>query len=360
MSSINEAASQQQNSLESILKQGLQVIAQDQVITFVRYVKLVLPLDGYIFWVKGDLVSPSATFNKMGFNQSGFNQGIGIDTPAQTINVKGSLHRVLEKIQDETKSFGLTKVIFTSEEPVHADFKRINPHCIYIAEFDKIKFTFSNTKHLYQQAGIWHYYGEAIYPYMESQIIDKLSGFNSKQLVVSNSLPAWLNLNNYTPIYTTNFSNTIPLYPSRLVEPNIVPPFGVVHIIPGSSEGLQSTPFLTKHLSHFQQTKEKVEVTLFGLNNDAVMNFIDCVNQYSNDYNLIGMLNVPIVQDNKMIQNELFTLAMSKTITYEVSYTQHSMRNLARQIICRAIPSFGIISSPVSTTVLDSPIFQGN
>src|SRR5271166_4651441 len=264
MSAIDEALRSQQTPIEAVLKQGLETIAADQTIDFVRYVKLVLPLDGYVFWVRGDLTSPSAVFNRMGFGSGAlFNQPRTCETPAQVISIKGSLHRATEKKQDESRNFGLTRVIFTSEDPVHADFLNVSPHCIYIGSYRDLRFSFSNTKNIYQQAGIWHYYGDVIYPYMESQIIDKISGFNARQLIVSNSLPAWLALNNYEPFY--GFGNTVPLYPSSLVESNIVPPFGAVHIVPGTTEGLQSTPHLSLNSSHYQQSRER-DVTLYGLN----------------------------------------------------------------------------------------------
>ena len=49
-------------------------------------------------------------------------------------------------------------------------------------------------------------------------------------MIVSNSLPAWLSLNNYNPFY--GFGNAIQLYPSFLVPQNLPPPFGAVHVVP--------------------------------------------------------------------------------------------------------------------------------
>ena len=42
---------------------GLETLSQNQTITFTRYHRLVLPMDGFVFWVKADLLTPSALLN---------------------------------------------------------------------------------------------------------------------------------------------------------------------------------------------------------------------------------------------------------------------------------------------------------
>jgi len=51
MASAVEAATAKPQ-LASGLAQGVETISNYEQITFTLYVKLVLPLDGYVFWVK--------------------------------------------------------------------------------------------------------------------------------------------------------------------------------------------------------------------------------------------------------------------------------------------------------------------
>lgn len=325
--------------LSSDLRAGIQAISADQTITFTQYIKLILPLDGFVFWVKSGLVSQQATYNATGFNTNPFN-GAPITAPAATVDVKGSLHWAADNIQDETEIYERNRIRFTSEEPINENFNAISDNLIYIGEYKGIKFAFSNRDNFYEQADLWHYSGDAIYPFMESQLIDDATQINLKTPIVSNSLPLWLRLNNYTPrLPAYGFGNTtIPLYPSYLVHPSTTPPFASVHVYPKSTEGIASTPRIGFRSSHHQLSKEKVKVTMYGVGHDYAMTFVDCVNQYSMDYGHFGIINVPIIRDEKMVQSEFSIIAQKKTIEYEITYWQDSVRHIVRQIIGQAIP----------------------
>ena len=56
------------------------------------------------------------------------------------------------------------------------------------------------------------------------------------------------------------------------------------------------------------------------------------------------MLNMPVIQDEKVTQPELGVIAMKKTITFEVSYYQQNIRNVARQLIESALISVSVQS----------------
>jgi hypothetical protein len=79
--------------------------------------------------------------------------------------------------------------------------------------------------------------------------------------------------------------------------------------------------------------RDKVRVTLYGLQNDEVQAFMNCVNQYSLYSENFGICNLPIPRDAKRTQEELLTIAMKKTIEYEISYNQTSVRALAQKLI---------------------------
>jgi hypothetical protein len=349
--------------LSSDLRAGIESLSAQQTVTFTQYVKVILPLDGFVYWVKADLLSPSAIYNSAlsSYNSVYPNGQPTITTPAKTIVAKGSLHFASTKVQDETESYGVNKITFTSEESLHQDFSKITGNMIYIGTLDDpysyVRFAFSNRENFYRQADIWHYVGDAIYPFMDSQIIDSAWDINTSQLIVSNSLPLWLNLNNYTPTLPSyGFGNTMmPLFPSHLVQPNTPPPFASVHIYPESTQGLTSTPRIGFRSSHQQLTRERVKITIYGLGNSYAMDFVDCVNQYSSDYDFFGLMNVPIVRDEKMSQNELGIIAQKKSIEYEISYYQLRARDIARQIIGQAIPTFTTIPLQISGDDPENP-----
>jgi len=55
-----------------------------------------------------------------------------------------------------------------------------------------------------------------------------------------------------------------------------------------------------------------VRITLFGVRNDQALDFVACVNQYSLDYDMFGVMNMPTIRDEKRTQAELNVIAMKK------------------------------------------------
>lgn len=83
-----------------------------------------------------------------------------------------------------------------------------------------------------------------------------------------------------------------------------------------------------------------MDITLYGLQNNEALAFQDFVNQYSLDTDRIGVMNMPVPKDDKRTAPHLRTLAMKKTMRYEVSYYQSLSVTVARQLIESAIPEF--------------------
>jgi hypothetical protein len=320
------------------LRQGVDAIDQNQTITFQLYARLVLPIDGFVYWVAAPMVTQgalakAAMFNSSAFNTAPFNESGALGIEDNTLVARGSLHYATDMQQTEEANYAINRVVFTSEQPIQA-LNRVGPNTIFIATIDNIRFAFSSRASFYRQAGLWHYVGNAIYSTMESQIIDDPSDFNGKQVVVSNSLPAWLAINSYAPIYPVLLPfPAVPLYPSFAVPQNLPPPYGSVHIGEEDTDVVQAAPYLNRTASHYQLASDRVQVTLFGMNNDAALTFQDAVLQYGTDTELFGIQNMPTIRDVKATQNELLTLAMKKRIRFEVSYNQQSIRNIARQMI---------------------------
>ena len=154
-------------------------------------------------------------------------------------------------------------------------------------------------------------------------------------------MPAWLSLNGYRPFY--GYGNpSLALYPSFLVPDNVVPPFAAVHIAPEGTRALGMTQHVGHKSSLRQLVADKVRVTMWGTRNFSALDFVACVNQYSADYGVIGMMNQPVVRDEKRTQAEMGTIAMKKSVEFEVSYYQERINDVARQLILSAVPSFTI------------------
>jgi hypothetical protein len=324
--------------LASDLALGVESLSREQEITFTRYVRLVLPLDGFVFWVRADMVSGSALYNVGRFNLAGFNQSPTTKVAAPTLVALGSLHYATDVRQEEPETYAASRVVFTSEVAIN-DLSAIAPGTLWIGEFEGKQFAFSSRSSFYRQADLFHYVGFAVYPDMATQVINDRAGFDSRNVIVSNSLPAWLALNNYFPFY--GFGNPrLPLFPSFLVPENLEPPFAAVHVFPESTRALGRAPLLDATLSHSQLCAERVRITLWGTRNYNALDFLDCVNQYSLDTGIFGLTNSPVPQDEKRTQSELATIAMKKSITFEITYLQSRVNAVARQYIEQVIPNF--------------------
>lgn len=339
MASIAESLGKS-SQLENVLKAGLETLDLNQIIEFTLYNRVVLPLDGFVFWIKADMLADSALGNAGAANAFAANQGFSVATPAPVIRIKGSLHYATNVGQGEEKTTAVRHVIFTAEEKVN-DLSLIAPSQIYIGEFEGVRFTFSQRQNYYRQANLFHYIGDAIYPEMESQIIDDPAGFDGRSLVVSNSLPVWLALAQMAPMPWQPPRELFQLFPSYLVDANLIPPYGAVHIGPEDTEPLAGAPFIDIDSSSSQLVKDTVKVTLYGVRNAAAMDFRDAVISFSTTIgpDLIGIMNIPIPRDEKETQRELNMLAMKKTIVFEVSYCQRRINDFAQQFIRQAIPS---------------------
>jgi hypothetical protein len=239
------------------------------------------------------------------------------------------------------------------------------PELLYIATFDgpgpdtspapadttAIRFAFSSRASYYQQAGLWHYIGQSVNTTMQSQIIDDPSTLDSRILLISNSLPAWLAFNIYSPVWNVPVARpNLTFFPSFAVPDNLPPPYGVIHIDPGGTEVWQTLPTLGARTEQSSLARDRVQITLYGCNNRVANDLLYSILQYSYDTEIFGILNIPAIRDEKETQVELHTLAQKKRINFEISYNQGTIRDIARQLITSCIPTYQvgdeIISQP--------------
>jgi hypothetical protein len=332
VTSVNEAIQNPKGSLASELAAGVDWIAQSQQITFLLYKKLVLPLDGYLFWVRANLSPP-------------------VPIEPDIVNINGSLHYSTEIGQEENATIAYNTIVFTALAPIDL-FQQMNPQYIYLATFQGIRFAFSSQGKYFQQAGLWHYVGVAVTSIMNIQIIDDISKLPSKQ-IVTNSLPIWLAMPSYVPPYP-GFTCPFTLYPSFLIPQNEAPPYGAVHI--EDTRSLVASATLGPTLTSNQLASEIVKVTIYGADNDDIITFLNFVIQYSADWGYIGIMNMPVINDVKQEQAELQAIAQKKEIEFKISYLQRSVRNIVRQYITKCLVEVDMSKPAVKAFVDVDPL----
>lgn len=297
MAKVTEASTTA-TEMKAVLNQGTKTLSGDQVVEFKKYNRTILPVDGYVFWV--------------------------LDNTTPPLQVQGSLHYDTDQQQRADETIGINKVVFTTQTSVAA-FNDIAGNVAYIGAIDNIRFAFTSMKRRYAQAGTFHYQGDAIYPVMNPQVSDTPP--NLVDRIATNSMPIWLGLN-----------QIVQLYPAYLLPSNFAPPYGAVEI--SNAHPLQAAAFFDAGNSHSQLVSETVKIIIQGLRNDAVLDFLDSLIQYSLDTDAFGIQNMPIPKDVIRGQSELGIIAQKKEIEIEVNYYQTRVQAIARQMILKASIDF--------------------
>lgn len=321
VSEITGAPAQIQTALDA----GLDVIDLNQEVTFTLYKRVVLPADGFVFWVKADILSPSALPNSTVVNRATSNQPALQVSPALSFQARGSLHHTTVNRQDPDESYSTHRMTFTSKDAVN-DLADIAPDHIYLALTDGQRYAFSTRSMWYKQAGLYHYGGDAVYPTMSTQVVDHPGQLNLTDQVVSNSLPIWLGLNQLFPIY-----------PALLVPDNISPPYAAVNITEEDTTPMQAGPYRDASGSRWQLVKDVVRIVTYGVRNDTILDWIDSVSDFTlTNPSIMGIMNSPVAHDANRGQTEISAKAQKKVITFEVNYYQTRLLDHSRQLIRQA------------------------
>ncbi len=315
---------------------GADVLSGSQDIVFQPYIRQVLPIDGFVFWLNANLIAPEILASN------------GVPS-ADPITVNGSLHYASQGTQIEDESIVIRRVELTSPTFIEA-FGAVQANVLYVGEYQtdigSFRFAFSSRGAYYQQADIHHYIGDALYPAFTTQLLDTLDSFDQRQ-VVSNSLPIWLSIINGGPFPSDISVPGLTLYPAFLVPTNLEPPYGVVDIPANGTRALQSVPYRDINNSHWQLASDRVKFTFYGLRNEEVLDFQDYVYDFSLVTDIFGLMDMPIVRDDKRTQVEITALAMKKTLDMEISYYQVRMRELSRQLIQKVLITSSFSDRPV-------------
>lgn len=326
MATLSDALHPPAMPLHDALAAGLDILSQNQTVTFRPYVRAVMPLDSYVFWINCQLLTP----------QQLAQHGLANANP---VIIQGSLHYATQGSMVEDETIVVRSVDFTAESPIAA-FGTLTRDVMYVAEWTTalgtFHFTFSRRNAFYVQAGIHHYVGDAVYPAFVAMLIDDVSQFDQRQ-IVSNSLPLWLTAFQSVP-FPSLVTTPLAVYPAFLVPENLTPAYGVIDI--RTDRTLQASPNRDSSSSHFQLCVDHVRLVMYGLYNDDVMNLMDYIIDYSVNTGQFGFMSSGPIRDEPRTQVELAALAMKKSWELDVSYYQSSMRDIARQYISSSIPAF--------------------
>lgn len=321
--------------IHDALEAGVEVLSGQQTVPFTPYVRTILPLDGFTFWLNANLLSA------VQLGQHGL-------ASADPVVITGSLHYASQAVQKADETIVVRRVDFTAEEGL-AFLAAAAPTVLYVGrwqtELGPFAFAFSRRSSFYQEAGQWHLIGDAVYPAFEAQLIDGIDNFSQRQ-VVSNSLPIWLSLPTLVPFPSPLPAPRFPIYPAFLVSDNLVPPYAAVNIPEDGTRALQPTPLYDANYNRWQLAADRVRVTLYGLRNDEATGFFDYVEWIFEVGTAMGLMNAPVIRDGQRTQPELTALAMQKLIDYEVSYYQFTAREIARQLITSVVPAYAFSSDP--------------
>jgi hypothetical protein len=122
MPSLSELQQTAKTELNATLTQGLDDLSRFQVVTFTKYIRKVLPLDGFVFWVKASVLSDDPS------------------SEPDTVDVKGYLHLTTETIQDDEQLYDRNVVTFTAQADIDP-FNDIGSDVLYIGEFFGLQFS---------------------------------------------------------------------------------------------------------------------------------------------------------------------------------------------------------------------------
>ena len=308
--------------MHDILQSGYELLSNQQEIVFTKYVRLVLPVDGFIFWVKKSLINLSnGTVNNFMLNSMDVNGSQSINDPSLEFSIKGSLHYTTDNTQENTQTYGKNNIIFTTSTDID-DFNDIGENTLFIGTFKDVQFAFNSRGGWYEQAGLYHYTGESINPIMRSQLINELNFFDDSK-IVNDSLPIFMALNKYCPVY-----------PAFRGLQNARPPYISIDVI--ETVALQQLPTEDLNSNRSQWCKDTVKLTLFGLNNNASLDYLwYVINAGLNNVDF-GISNAPSFKKIDIPQSELNVTANAKELMIEINYYQERALNIAMQLITSA------------------------
>jgi len=288
------------SEMDNTLFEGYQKLSGQQKITFTRYIKQILPVDGFVFWVRAELLDPDFA-------------------PYSQITMQGTLHQSVNQTQEATKTNAVTSIILTVNKPIE-ELKEVDSQDLWLGEYNGSKFSFNVQNAFYDNANQYHYAGDAVYIENYPAIIDDLADLDLTNAVISDSTIFWLLLD-----------LPFTVYPSFLVPTNIKPPYAVVEI--DQQKPLNARPTYDDNLTSTSHIAERATITLYGVRHNAAIDFIQSVELSHFIDGYFGIMNIPIVKDEKIPQSEINTVTQKKTIEFIINYEQKRLRDEAIKLV---------------------------
>lgn len=303
MTTLAEAATSAGAGMGAVLQAGVDQLSRAQLYTFTLYKRLILPIDGHVFWCLGSAINPDVIDNNM------------------TFTANGSLHVAQRVEQNPDSTIARQTVVFTAEKQV-LEFSDVAADSLFMLTLPNGSLAaFSSQTNRYEAADIWHYVGVAVLPYEASQVISDPATVGTLP-IVSNSLPIWMAMS----------TSDLPIYPADLSPMNLTPPYITADIT--GTQAMSMAPLVQSDSSQSQLCKETVTFTLWGTRNDQALDFQKAILDNSMpDDAPYGTMTSLVPVDQKKTQAELAILAQQKTLTVDVNYLQQRSREIARKLI---------------------------
>ncbi|MXV44326.1 hypothetical protein GS501_04605 [Saccharibacter sp. 17.LH.SD] len=309
MPSLDEISNTHGTPLSAALKAGLSDISYNQRVSFKQFRRVILPSDGFVFWVA---CSPA-------------------------IDVYGSLHIRHQATQEEWQSFDKGTVTLTTRDDVRPFYnKEHEVDHLWIGSYDTIKFSLSTQETHYAQAELQHYDGTILPPVLVHQLIETEAELDGRSPIVSNSLPFFLAMKHDTnpALAWCAWPQNIPVFPSFSVPNNQPPPYVSVH---NDEDSLQATHMGAVDITGTSTdtlVQERVRLHFVGLNHQDASTILTFIPRWALlNWGKMGVLNTPVLRDDKQPLADLNTLASLKRADIDVMYSQHAARSVAFQTI---------------------------
>jgi len=287
--------------MQTALESGLKVISDNQVITFTKYARTVLPLDGFVFWL----------------------------LTTDTVDVAGSLHYSSSQEMDESDTTTINQVVFTTTYEVTA-LNATGGNELWLGIINGVKFAFNNTGMRSENAGLWHYSGESVKPTFLTQFIGDIDAFDALNIVDGTSMAAWLEL-----------SDTIPVYPSHLVPANQAPPYIAINIM--EQKSVNNSPWQdARNESNYLLVDEKVRVTLHGMRHGAAHDFIETAQLYSERTGNLAICRNDhwTAKPMRRTHSPVGAINQEKEAVFFIQYLQCRIRDVADRLILECKVNF--------------------
>jgi hypothetical protein len=283
-------------------------LSQNREFDLVTYTKYTNTADGFVYWLK------TATVQK----------------------IRGSLHNraVQENEQDHTNS--RNTIILTTQDQIKG-FDETNPQSAYfitvalddpaIVDGGPMVIGFNSADNYYQEAGAYHYMGQAVFPNFRRFIIDDPLTFLAS-IIPTNSLPILL---------TQIAASGVATYAAWAVPPNLTTPYVSVAI--QTSQTINSVPFYdssltTKFINQFRI--DEIELVAYNMGAANMQELISHIYDASMRPGLYGITKLPQVQDVPAVQSEYGIRADKKSVKMSVSYWLSTASTVVRKTITQA------------------------